>query len=157
MPAKKKPKAKAAPKLGFISYSRKDLRRCDELREHLSQLRREQIIEDWHDGMIDQRKPWETDLKAKLEAADIILLLVSARFLSSYYCCEVEVTAAIKRWEKKQTIILPILIGHCDYKTSDFAKLNVFNYNGGPIQGNRDRRDAGWTEVAKKVRSLLAG
>ena len=138
--------------VGFISYSHKDTRRCDELREHLSQLVRERLVTVWHDGLIDQRNPWDAEIKAHLDAADIVLLLISARFLSSYYCCEVEVTAAMQRHERGEAVILPILIGRCDYETASFAKFNVFHLNGKPICGNRDRRDAGWTEVAKKVR-----
>jgi hypothetical protein len=144
------------PKFGFISYSHRDMRRCDELREHLSQLVREQLVHVWHDGRIDQRVPWEKDIKDHLEAADIVLLLVSARFLNSYYCCEVEVQAAIDRHRKGLTVVLPVLIGRCDYETAEFAKLNVFHFNGGPICGNRDRRDAGWTKLAKKLRLIIS-
>lgn len=126
------------------------------MREHLSQLAREQIIKVWHDGLIDQRKPWDKDIKDNLKTAHIVVLLVSAPFLGSYYCCEIEVKEALERARKGKTIVLPVLIGRCDYETSDFARLNVLHHNGGPISGRRDRRDDGWTAVAKKVRALLA-
>jgi hypothetical protein len=155
MAPKKATAAKRVAALGFISYSHKDVRRCDELREHLSQLVRERIIEVWHDGRIDQRIPWERDIRDKLKMADVVLLLISARFLSSYYCCEVEVREAMNRHARGKTIVLPVLIGRCDYEKAEFATLNVFQLNGGPISGTRDRRDAGWTALAKKVRSLL--
>jgi hypothetical protein len=156
MPAIKRSPRHRAPRSGFISYSHKDMRRCDELKEHLSQLVRERILSVWHDGLIDQRKPWDKDIARNLKAAHIVLFLVSSRFLHSHYCCEIEVKEALLRAKKGKTIVLPVLIGSCDYEKSTFARYNVFHLNGRPIGGNRDRRDDGWTKVAKKVRALLA-
>ena len=143
-------------KVGFISYSHKDMRRCDELREHLAQLHREQLIAVWHDGLIDQKTPWDKDIKAHLQSAHVVLLLVSARFLASHYIWEVEIKSAMRRYRKGEAIIIPIIIGKCDWETACFSRLNAVPAHGRPISGSRDRRDCGWTEVAKKVRSVLA-
>lgn len=156
MPTSKHFSRKRKPRIGFISYSHKDLRRCDELREHLSQLERERVISTWHDGLIDQRSPWDRDIKQHLRSAYIVIFLVSSRFLHSHYCCEIEVKETLERAKMGKVIVLPVLIGSCDYETSAFAKYNVFHLNGKPIGGPRDNRDQGWTKVAKKVRALLA-
>jgi len=148
-----KPKHRS-PKTGFISYAHKDTRRCDELREHLAQLVRERLIDIWHDGLIDQRVPWDEDIKDHLRTAEIILLLVSARFLASHYIWEIEIMEAMRRYKTRETIVLPVIIGKCDWETACFAKLNAVPRHGKPISGSRDRRDYGWTEVAKKVRSF---
>ncbi len=156
MPAKKRRKPKRRPLLGFISYSHKDTRRSDELRQHLALLVHEGLISIWHDGLIDQRIPWDQDIKDHLKKADVILLLVSARFIDSYYCYKIEVTEALKRHRRKEAVVLPIIIGTCDWQTALFSKLNACPAHGRPIYGNRDRRDVGWTEVAKKVRSIVS-
>ena len=156
MPAKKRRKPKRKPLLGFISYSHKDERRSDELKQHLALLEHEGLIAFWHDGLIDQRNPWDQEIKAYLKKADVILLLVSARFIKSYYCYNIEVTEALKRHRKKEAVVLPVIIGNADWETAPFAKLNACPANGRPIIGNRDRRDAGWTEVAKTIRSIVA-
>jgi len=70
----------------FFSYSHKDEVLRDELATHLSLMKRHGVIEAWHDREISAGAEWANAIDDNLNAADIILLLVSANFLASDYC-----------------------------------------------------------------------
>src|SRR4051794_35120749 len=70
----------------FYSYSSKDGALRDELETHLSLLMRQGVIRGWHDRRVEAGTEWERQIDEHLEAADVILLLVSADFLASDYC-----------------------------------------------------------------------
>jgi hypothetical protein len=67
------------------------------MRAHLSLLRRQGLIADWHDREIEAGEDWRSEISRHLEAADIVLLLVSAYFLESDYCFEIEMKRALER------------------------------------------------------------
>ncbi|MBD2464161.1 toll/interleukin-1 receptor domain-containing protein [Oscillatoria sp. FACHB-1407] len=91
----------------FYSYSRQDREMCDRLDEHLSHLRRSGKIVPWCDLQLEPGSEWEKTLLEKLETADIILLLVSARFLASDYCSNTELRRAIDRHNSRTGKISP--------------------------------------------------
>ena len=61
----------------LISYAHRDETLKDELRKHLSLLKRQGIISEWHDRDIEVGVDWSKDMDAHLESAQIILLLIS--------------------------------------------------------------------------------
>ena len=63
----------------FIAYSRTDEPFLTRLREYLAPLERNQAIEVWYDGKIEAGEQWDKKIKTHLHAADLILLLVSAK------------------------------------------------------------------------------
>lgn len=62
----------------FISYSHKDKRYRSQLDTHLALLKREGIIEVWHDRKITAGREWADQIDENLEQASIILLLIRA-------------------------------------------------------------------------------
>jgi hypothetical protein len=78
----------------FISYSHKDEALREQLGTHLSLLRREGVIDEWHDRRIDAGQEWAGEIDAHLNSAAVILLLVSADFLASDYCYNLEMKRA---------------------------------------------------------------
>ncbi|MDZ8236553.1 MAG: toll/interleukin-1 receptor domain-containing protein [Nostoc sp. ChiQUE01a] len=79
----------------FFSYSHADEPLKDELVKHLGILKRQGIISTWDDRQIPPGGEWNQLINENLNAADIILLLVSADFIHSEYCWDVEVSTAI--------------------------------------------------------------
>src|SRR6185312_12613784 len=65
----------------FYSYSHKDEKLRDRLEIHLSILKREGVISQWHDRRISAGLDWKNHIDEHLNGAQIILLLVSADFL----------------------------------------------------------------------------
>jgi hypothetical protein len=63
-----------------ISYAHRDQALKDELIVHLSPLRRQGIIADWHDRDIDAGDDWKREIDIRLNAAGMILLIDKPRF-----------------------------------------------------------------------------
>lgn len=68
----------AKPAKVFFSYAHEDELFKDKLIKHLSILKRQAVIETWHDRMIAAGQEWKGEVDENLERANIILLLVSA-------------------------------------------------------------------------------
>ena len=79
----------------FISYSHKDAGALDRLHTHLAMLHRDGQIEAWYDREILAGADVDQEIIERLEASELILLLVSPDFLASDYCYEREMTRAL--------------------------------------------------------------
>ena len=64
----------------FFSYSHRDEALRNELEIHLSALKRQGLIDTWHDRRIGAGKEVDHSISEHLEKAHIILLLVSPYF-----------------------------------------------------------------------------
>jgi hypothetical protein len=109
----------------FFSYSHADEPLRDQLEKHLSALRRQGLIEAWHDRRIEVGREFDDEISENLEAADVILLLVSSDFLASEYCYEREMRRAIERHEAKEAIVVPVILRPCDWHDTPFGKLQA--------------------------------
>ncbi|MGI0492256.1 toll/interleukin-1 receptor domain-containing protein [Alkalinema pantanalense CENA528] len=67
----------------FFSYSHKDEKLRDRLEPHLAMLKRDRVIQTWHDRKISAGTEWAQAIDDNLNTAGIILLLISADFLAS--------------------------------------------------------------------------
>jgi hypothetical protein len=56
----------------FFSYSHRDCDFRDELENHLAALKREGVIEIWHDRKIGAGKEFDNEISQHLEEAEII-------------------------------------------------------------------------------------
>ena len=69
----------------FFSYSHKDEALRDQLETQLAMLKRQGVIETWHDRRIGAGEEVHARISEHVEDDDIILLLVSPDFLASDY------------------------------------------------------------------------
>ncbi len=86
--------------------------------------------------------------------ADIILLLVSADFLASNYCNDVEVTHAMKRHEAGEARVIPVILRPVDWKGTPFSKLQALPKNAKPVTKWSDRDEA-FLNVAEGIRAAI--
>lgn len=107
----------------FISYAHKDDVLREELEIHLKLLQRQKVIDIWNDRKIGVGAEWRGAIDDNLEAADIILLLVSADFLASDYCFDVEIERAMQKHQEKSAVVIPVSLRPCDSNGADFMKL----------------------------------
>ena len=135
----------------FFSYSHKDEALRDELEVHLSILKRQGVIETWHDRRIGAGQEVNHKISEHLETADIILLLVSPYFLDSDYCYDVEMKRAMERHENGQSRVIPVILHPCDWHGSPFGKLLATPTDGRPISKFPNQHDA-FLEVTKAIR-----
>ncbi len=138
----------------FLSYSHSDESLKDELVKHLSILRRQSVIETWHDRMITAGDEWKGEIDGYLEAAEIILLLVSSDFLASDYCYDSEMLRALERHDNGDARVIPVILRPVDWAGAPFAKLQALPKSARAVTEWPDR-DAAFTDVAKGIRKAI--
>ena len=139
----------------FISYTHEDERLWEKLNKHLRSLEREGLIKPWHDRKITAGSEWAAAIDENLAAADVILLLISADFIESDYCHEIEMARALERDEADEARVIPIILRACDWENSPFSKLNALPKEGRPIT-SWENEDEAFTDVAKGIRRAIA-
>jgi hypothetical protein len=138
----------------FYSYSHKDERLRDQLAGHLSALTREKLISGWHDREITAGTKWKGEIDHNLKAGSIILLLVSADFLASDYCHDVELQCALDRDRSGEARVIPVILRPCDWQNSAFAPLQALPKNAKPVT-RWSNRDEAWLSVVEGIRKAL--
>jgi hypothetical protein len=98
----------------FYAYSHKDEALRIKLEAHLSLLRREGVIQVWHDRKIGAGTEWEGQINDYLNSAHVILLLVSPDFVASDYCYDIEVERAMDRHHKGDARVIPVILRPVD-------------------------------------------
>ena len=122
-----------APISLFYCYSHEDESLRKELDNHLALLKRQGVILAWHDRMIGAGEDWKGALDENLERAQVILLLISASFLASDYCYDVEMTLALVRHDAGTARVIPVILRSVDWKSSPFARLQSLPKNLRPV------------------------
>jgi len=139
----------------FCSYSHKDDGLRNALESHLAMLRRDKAISIWHDRRITAGTEWKGEINANLTRADIVLLLVSADFINSDYCFDVEMTAAMAQHKAGSSRVVPIIVRECDWHSAPFGKLQALPKDG-RAASSWQNLDEALTDVAKGLRSAVA-
>jgi hypothetical protein len=93
----------------FLSYSHKDEDISGALVAHLALLSRQDLLSLWHDHQIDPGAGFDSRINVMLETADLVILLVSASFLSSDYCDEKEMRRALARHHLGNCRVVPVV------------------------------------------------
>jgi hypothetical protein len=107
----------------FFSYSHRDEGLRDQLETHLTMLKRQGLIEAWHDRRIVAGADIHNQISAHIEAADVILLLVSPDFLASDYCYNKEMERAMARQRAGEATVIPVILRPCDWHDAPFGQL----------------------------------
>jgi internalin A len=139
----------------FISYAHKDERFRLALEPHLKLLQRQRLIATWHDRLIKPGAEWADVIDANLEHSKIILLLVSADFIASDYCWEIEMKRALERHEKGKACVIPVIIRDCKWGTAPFAELQALPAKGKAVDLWR-KKDEAWRSVADGIEKVAA-
>jgi len=138
----------------FYSYSHKDEPLRDELQTHLSLLQRSGHIDQWHDRRIGPGDEWKGIIDEHLKEDEIILLLISADFLASDYCFDLELTLAMKRHEAGEARVIPVFLRPCDWAGSAFGKLQGLPTDAKAVTLWQNRDEA-FTNIAKGIREAV--
>ena len=140
----------------FYSYAAQDNDLRIKLDKHLALLRREGFIVPWYDRLILGGQEWSREIDVHLEAADIILLLISDAFLDSDYCYGIEMERALERHKEGSARVIPIILDHVDWLGAPFSHLQVLPTKGEPIVGGRwSNENEAFKDVAKNIRKVV--
>jgi hypothetical protein len=138
----------------FFSYSHVDGRLRDQLEIHLSQLRRDGLIDAWHDRRILAGSNLDDSINEQLEAADIVLLLVSPDFINSDYCYSREMALALERQARKEAHVIAVILRACDWTSSPLGKLLAVPTDARAVT-SWPNQDEAFTDVAKAIRKVV--
>jgi hypothetical protein len=133
----------------FISYAHADETFRDQLDKQLSILKRVGIVEIWHDRRLVAGEEWDRGIKAELERADIILLLVSPDFIGSDYINDIEISRAMERHSSGSACVIPVILRHCAWNLATFAKLQVLPKDAKPV--------AKWADIDEAMLDIING
>jgi hypothetical protein len=134
----------------FVSYSHSDEDVKQELVKHLYPLTRLRMIESWDDRQIKAGDEWGGEIDQKLEAADIIILMISVDFINSRYCYDVEMKRAMERHEAGEAQVIPVIVRQCLWHHAPFGKLQALPNDAKAVTTWLDR-DHALTTVAEGI------
>jgi hypothetical protein len=140
--------------LVFYSYSHKDERYRNQLSVSLSTLRRAGAIEEWYDRRITAGNQWADEIAQQLDAAQLILLLVSLDFIGSDYCYGKEMTRALERNNEGEARVIPIIVRPCEISGTPFAKLQALPTDAKPVT-IWTNRDKAWLNVLQGISQVV--
>src|SRR5260370_9816278 len=138
----------------FISYAHEDESWRQRLEVHLSLLRRQGLIADWHDRQILAGEEWARAIDEHLETASLILLLISPDFLASDYCYGIEMQRALERYKSGEVQVIPIILRPVDWEGAPFAYLQCFPRDARPI-AEWDNLCAAFRDITRGIRAAI--
>ena len=138
----------------FITYAHKDTRAKDELITYLAVLKREDLIDIWHDNEILPGDKWHDAIFNNLADSDILLYLTSAYSLASENCNK-ELAAALNADTKIR--VIPIILDHCDWKNHQLSDFQALPDKGKPITDSSVWKceSEGWQSVVDGIRRVI--
>lgn len=140
----------------FISYSHVDEDLRKELEDHLAFLS-EYGDPIWHDRKIPAGSEWANEIDVHLSSCNIILLLISASFLSSYYCYKIEFKRAMERHRAQEAVVIPIIVRDVFWEFGDLKELQALPKDGKAVLSDywHGNKDAAFRNVAEGIRRVV--
>lgn len=138
----------------FISYSRRDQKWVDRLRKHLSIFRGQEMLDPWYDRAIEPGEKWTDKLDKQLKSADIILLMISADFLSSDIARS-EMEQALARHDAGEAAVIPVILKPCLWENTPIANLQALPRDAMPISVQADKNQALF-ETSREIQRIAS-
>jgi TIR domain len=138
----------------FISYSHKDEALRDQLEVQLAMLKRQGLIDTWHDRRMKAGEELNFEINAKLEEADVILLLISPDFLASTYCYNIEKAHALRRVQAGTAKLISVILRPCEWDQTDLRHYVLTPTDGKPIARWADIDEA-FLDVTRSIRKAI--
>ena len=89
-----------------------------------------------------------------VNSAGVILLMVSADFMASAYCWDVEMKRAMERHEAREAVVIPVILRAVDWHSAPFGKLQALPKNAKPVT-SWPNRDEAFADIAKGIRGAV--
>ena len=138
----------------FLSYAPADAPLARAFEAHLAALKRDRLLATWHEGLVSPGLAWDEATCRRLDTAHLILLLISADFLTSDRCYNVHLVRALRRHEAGLARVIPILLRTCDWRTATLAAFEPLPKNHTPVTAWSDQ-DSAFAEIAASLRQAL--
>ena len=139
----------------FYSYCHADAKYKDGMQKHLSHLKQQGLIKQWHDGDIIPGQRITPEIRRHLDGADIVVFLFSPDFIDS--------TACMQEWDYARSLVqsnpslrrIPIILRACAWKdVLGNDDLMALPKNGRPIE-RYTNPDEGWQQVYEGIKKVI--
>jgi hypothetical protein len=137
----------------FYIYAHEDEPLCELLENHLSLLRRQNVLSIWSARDIEAGEGLQEIVDKHLNTASVFLLLISPYFLASDHSYN-EMYRVLQRHEKGEARVIPIILRPCDWESAPFGSLQVLPRNGRPIT-TWDNPDQAFEDIARSLRAIF--
>ena len=137
----------------FISYAHEDEAMHEEFGKHLKSLEYRNIVQIWHDRMIEPGMDWDQEIEKKLEDADIIVLLISADFVSSAYAFGIEMKRALQLNREGKARVIPVIIRPYGWERLEFSRFQILPTGATPIS-EWPNQDRAWKDVTRSIEQV---
>ena len=107
----------------FISYSHKDAKWLEKLKQFLRPLEDQELIRVWDDTEIRAGSDWLGDIRKALESARVAVFLVTQNFLDSPFIKEHELPKLIDAANSRGCLIFWIQVSSTTFEDSPLAKF----------------------------------
>jgi hypothetical protein len=139
----------------FFSYAHEDESLRAKLVKHLIMMKRQGLITDWYDQEIHAGKDTQEEMRMHLEAARIILLLISPDFLASDELYQGELQYALERHRQREARVIPIVVRDTEgWEQTEFGRLLALPREKKPVTA-WSNQDAAFTSIAKDIRRVV--
>lgn len=140
--------------LCYAQKDKRDERMAKELKAHLAALIRNGRIEVWDYENISAGDEREEEILKHLDTDQVILLLISASFMASDYAYTVEMREAIKRHERTEASVIPVILRPVHWQEPPLDKLQALPDHAKPISRWADQ-DEGFLSVTNGVKKVI--
>ncbi len=138
----------------FVSYSHDDESHINEFKKHISPLVTKKNITVWYDREIIPGQELQGTIDSNLEKSDMILLFISANFLSSQACLK-EQKRAFELKEERGVSVVSIILSQCGWLDDhQIPSLLVLPTDGKAVKDFHGADDA-WFNVYNGFKSVI--
>ncbi len=138
----------------FVSYSHRDRKYLEELRENLQPLVRKGVVSLWADTKLEAGERWNAIIHDTVATTEVAILLVSPSFQASEYIVNNELEPLLNPDPSRKVVIIPILIRPTNL-LPELKDLHFVNKNYPLFGKQQDKKDNVWNQVTDKVRAAL--
>ncbi len=129
----------------FMCYAPRDHEHAEMLARGLAALEAAGVLALRWDGDITAGSRFTDALRDRLDAADLVVLLVSKAFLGSNFCQD-----QMNHAMAKGMVVVPVILENCDWMKSAARRPECLPSDGNPVSAWKSRADA-HADVARGV------
>ena len=139
----------------FYSYCHKDEEYRYELEKHLSILKDQGFLDEWHDRRISAGNHVQDEIEQHFNSSDIILLMMSPDFLFSEECKKEMNNALLRRSKEPLSVtVVPVILRRCAWKDSAISNLLAVPRDGKPVSTWTDKDEA-FVDIYEKLKEII--
>ncbi|WP_437714301.1 NB-ARC domain-containing protein [Sorangium sp. So ce448] len=140
----------------FISYSHQDEVWKGRLLSHLGALARAGRIDIWSDSRIVAGADRRDEVRRAIQAARVVVLLISADYLASELLQSDELPSLLSRRRHGGIRVLPLIVRPCDWEAAEWLEGMSVRPCGRPLSERPDY-ESELTAFAQEIRREIAG